>query len=152
MNLSVAMIKGFSLLEKHGLKDKGWKFQLDRSVRRFGVCMYGNKTISLSRRLVSLNKEEEVIDTILHEIAHALAGHEAGHGPIWKQKCIEIGARPVRCYNSKNVVTPTPKYVAICEDCKQEFHRNRKPCNSRFYYCKCQSSKPFGQVKKLIYI
>ena len=33
-------------------------------------------------------------DTILHEIAHAIAGVEAGHGPAWKAVAQRLGATP----------------------------------------------------------
>ena len=33
-------------------------------------------------------------DTILHEIAHAIAGANAGHGPVWKAVAKRIGAAP----------------------------------------------------------
>ena len=36
----------------------------------------------------------EVKDTILHEIAHALAVARAGHGPAWKTVARRIGATP----------------------------------------------------------
>ena len=56
-----------------------WSFQFDHSKVRFGKCNYTKKEISLSRHLVQLNSEAEVRDTILHEIAHALAPRGAGH-------------------------------------------------------------------------
>ena len=60
------------LMRHHNLLPT-WKFEFDRSKVRFGKCSYGSKTISLSRHLVELNADVEVRDTILHEIAHALA-------------------------------------------------------------------------------
>ena len=61
------------------------------------LCRYGTRTIELSVFLVDRNGPEEVRDTILHEIAHALVGPGHGHDAVWKRQCIEIGARPVRC-------------------------------------------------------
>ena len=60
------------LMRLHNLPPE-WSFKLDRSKVCFGKCYYSKKQISLSRYLVELNDEEEVRDTILHEIAHALA-------------------------------------------------------------------------------
>ena len=74
------------LLEKHSLAQLGWTFQWDSAKRRAGACKYSRKTITISRHYVALNLSErpdDVIDTILHEIAHALAGWSAGHGPKW---------------------------------------------------------------------
>jgi hypothetical protein len=36
-------------------------------------------------------KRSEILDTILHEIAHALVGHKEAHGPVWVAKAKEIG-------------------------------------------------------------
>lgn len=55
--------------------------------------------------MTQLNGEQEVRDTILHEIAHALAPR-AGHGPKWRAICRQIGAEPKRCYDEKAVVVP----------------------------------------------
>jgi hypothetical protein len=64
------------LLEKmveHGLVNLGWKVNWDDAKKRFGYCSVSKKVISLSRPLTEANPESEVLDTILHEIAHALA-------------------------------------------------------------------------------
>lgn len=95
----------------------GWKFRWDRSKKRFGCCHWNMKLITLSKELVELNEVGEVEDTILHEIAHALAGARHGHDKVWKQKCIEIGARPEMYYSTKIVTQPEPRYLLICNNC-----------------------------------
>ena len=110
----------FKMVE-HGLMDKGWKFQFDTAVRTFGYCHHGRKTVSLSKPLTELNDEQEVKDTILHEIAHALCPRGAGHGDLWKQKCREIGAKPERCFSRRTVVVPeVTKYKYECPGCKRQ--------------------------------
>ena len=50
-----------------------------------------------SCRSTSVRREhdpDEVRDTILHEIAHALVGPGHGHDAVWKAKCVEVGAKP----------------------------------------------------------
>jgi predicted SprT family Zn-dependent metalloprotease len=90
----------------------GYVFQWDRSKRRFGACYRGKSTISLSLDLTIRNSEEQVRDTILHEIAHALTpGHH--HDYTWKMACIRIGAKPERCYNS-TVIKADHVYEAKC--------------------------------------
>ena len=103
MNLYLAQRLAHELMKQHGLSD--WTFRFDRARRRFGSCQPRSKTLTLSRTLAFLNSETEVRDTILHEIAHALTPRD-GHGIQWKRKCIEIGARPERCYRAAKVVTP----------------------------------------------
>ena len=117
---------GLELMEKHGLTARGWKFQMDSAKRRFGVCKHRTKVISISVNLTRLNPEEQVTDTILHEIAHALVGPKQGHGPVWKAKAIEIGCKPERCYG-RDVVRPKGNYEAICGSCGYVFIRIKKP-------------------------
>ncbi|GEM_PF-1617042 len=85
-------------MDDHGLSD--WRLTWDRAVRRAGLTRFRQKTISLSVPLMRLFPPSEARDTILHEIAHALVGHAAGHGATWKAKAAEIGARPERCFDS----------------------------------------------------
>ncbi len=114
-------------LRAHGLYDKGWRFRYDAAKVRFGACRYGAKVISLSKHLAALNDEAACRDTLLHEIAHALAGKKAGHGPKWKAMCREVGARPVRCYGKGEVAQPPPRYWAVCPLCDQRLPYHRRP-------------------------
>ena len=123
MNLTHAKRMADDLMADHGLWS--WKFQFDNAKRRFGRCSHGRKLISLSAPLTAINDEDKVRDTILHEIAHALAGHHAGHGPIWQRKCIEIGAKPERCYDASDVNMVETKYVGTCPKCQRTFQRHR---------------------------
>ncbi len=50
--------------------------------------------IRISRARALDGRNEQVRDTVLHEIAHAIAGPEAGHGPLWKATARRIGATP----------------------------------------------------------
>jgi predicted SprT family Zn-dependent metalloprotease len=113
MNLATASAKAFELMQKHGLISKGWRFEFDRSKRRFGCCKYRLKKITLSASLTALNDEHHVIDTILHEIAHALTPG-AHHGPKWKAKAIEIGCNGERCYDGQVVNQPKGNWTGAC--------------------------------------
>lgn len=143
--LSEVQTTAMELMQKHGLIEKDWGFKFDNAGRRFGYCKYTTLTISLSEEMVLLNweeRKEEVIDTILHEIAHALVrvrfGRKdkygrpiKGHGSEWKAVCVEIGARPIRCYSPENVKIVQGKYIYKCPHCGKEFHyHKRKKCKS----------------------
>lgn len=78
---------------KHGLIEQGWTFRWNNRKRAYGTCFYFTKRIELSRFLFEAVDDDHVQDTILHEIAHALAGHTAGHGPKWKAIARELGAK-----------------------------------------------------------
>lgn len=112
------------LLDKYGLT--GWMFDFDSSVSRFGICKYSVKIISLSKKLVELNDEEIVRQVILHEIAHAMVGHKAGHGQLWKDVARSIGYKGERCYNSCEVNTPKGKYLSKCNNCGYERPAHRR--------------------------
>jgi SprT-like family len=95
MDLAEAEKLAKGLMQQHGLS--GWEFKWDRAKKRLGCCNYTRKRISLSAFQTRVRGEMEVKDTILHEIAHALLPPRSGHGKLWKAKCVEIGAKPVRC-------------------------------------------------------
>jgi len=116
----------------HGLTERGWSARFDDAVTRFGACSSTRKRISLSRRLSALNDEDEVVDTILHEIAHALAfeahGEDCNHDARWKAICRRIGARPAACYDEAQV-TPVPGAwnLVHCETAEVFRHYHRLP-------------------------
>lgn len=113
------------LMDQH--LDDSWTYRFGNAVRLFGVCSYSTKTITISRPLVELNDENQVRDTILHEIAHALAGKGTHHGYKWRAIAIQIGCNGRRCYGS-NVVKPKGKYLAQCNKCglSQEYTKKMK--------------------------
>ena len=127
MDQQDARVLALSLMRQHGLPVKGWSFNFDEAKKRFGVCKYKSKSIGLSRPLTLLNTEAEVRDTILHEIAHALAGHAAGHGPEWKKVAASIGAKPVRCFSTDKVNTVKGRYRYRCYGCGHTTNRHKRP-------------------------
>ena len=83
------------LMDQNGLAD--WSFGFNGAARKLGVCRYRQKQILLSRKHVVHGTPDQIADTILHEIAHALAGPKAGHGPTWKAIARRLGATPKSC-------------------------------------------------------
>jgi hypothetical protein len=115
MNLADAQTLLLEKMAGHGMVDLGWTMNWDEAGKRFGCCSVGKKVISLSRPLTEANPESEVVDTILHEIAHPLAdlehGEKCGHDERWKAVCRRIGARPEACYGDDEVVIPGARWV-----------------------------------------
>lgn len=68
-----------------------WSFEFDHAKRRAGLCNYTDKRISVSRYLAARYDDDEIHQVLLHEVAHAIAGSNAGHGPKWKAVCDELG-------------------------------------------------------------
>lgn len=118
------------LLQAHGLIR--YSFGFDRAVRRAGQCDYQNRRITLSRHFVNSTGIEQVQQVLLHEIAHALAGQEAGHGKAWKQVATDIGYRHEKL-DGTEVAKSTAKYVGVCPGA-HEHYRMRKP--TRVLSCK----------------
>lgn len=126
------------LLAIHGLTN--WKVEFDNAYRRAGVCSYGTRTISFSRRILRAVPLDESLDTVRHEVAHAIVGLGAGHGPVWKKKCVELGGKPNRCLdvsqldrtkvgyryegacpaNHKYYAARMPQGLHTCPKCRQE--------------------------------
>jgi predicted SprT family Zn-dependent metalloprotease len=134
------------LMKQFGLT--GWRFEFNRARRRAGVCHYPNVArpgrIGLSVHFVDRNSEAEIRDTILHEIAHALAGPLAGHGPAWQAICLRIGARPERCYG-EHIDMPKGRWQARCPNCQRDHHRHKRPRSLTGYHCrKCGPQR--GQI------
>lgn len=125
------------LMARHGLVD--WEFRFNRAKRRVGVCYFPQRgrpgRIELSIHFPDLNPDDEVRDTILHEIAHALVGPGHGHDAVWRAKCIEIGAKPRRCYDAAVVEMPTGRWHARCPSCNRDFHRHRRPRGLGNWFC-----------------
>ena len=59
--------------------DESWTFGFDNAKRRAGLCDYTQKRISVSRYLTARYDDDTNHQTLLHEVAHALAG--PGRGP-----------------------------------------------------------------------
>ena len=79
------------LLAYHGLAERGWVFRFDRAKKRAGCCHFHKKHISLSQSFCKVAPKQEVVNTLLHEIAHALVGPGHRHDQVWRKKAKEIG-------------------------------------------------------------
>lgn len=116
-----------------------WEFGFNRSRRRMGTCKFPCKNrpgrIELSIHYVLHRpQEEDIRDTLLHEIAHARAGPAAGHGPAWQAWCVRVGARPNKC--GAEGAMPLGRYRATCRKCGKLYHRHRRPKEGPRYYCR----------------
>jgi len=83
------------LMDQHGLA--GWRLVFDNAKTRAGVCHSDRKEIGLSRHLMGLYSPEQVTETVLHEIAHALVGPRHGHDRVWRTVARRIGCSGRRC-------------------------------------------------------
>ena len=93
-------------LKKHNLWALGWRTNFTKSMtfnhphgnncKNFiAYCDHSSKRLVFSIPHLNARSEAELLDTIKHEVAHALAGHEAGHGEDWIKACEITGAKPL---------------------------------------------------------
>ena len=125
MRLIEAENLALTLMNDHGI-GLTWSFAFDNAKRRCGLCQHHRRRITLSQHYVRLNDKAEVRDTILHEIAHALVGPGAGHGPRWQAQARRIGATPQRC--ASGVDMPEGNVEGVCGTrCTARRTRHRMP-------------------------
>jgi hypothetical protein len=86
-----------------GIRDWTWELgawtvkRSARMKRKMGCCDWRRRQIRLADYLFKPENAEALEDTFLHEVAHLLAGHREGHGPLWKQWAVRLGANPSPC-------------------------------------------------------
>lgn len=74
---------------------EGWRYGGElRAAHTLGRTYYRDKKIRLSKHLLEQAEEKDILDTILHEVAHVIAGPGAKHGPVWKAHATRLGATP----------------------------------------------------------
>jgi predicted SprT family Zn-dependent metalloprotease len=116
-----------------------WSFAFDSAKTRAGLCSFSNKRISVSRHLAARYEDDEIHQVLLHEVAHALAGHRAGHGPIWRRVAKELGYEGKRLHDGSANAKELAPWLGTCPG-GHVHHRYRRPtrplacglCSRRF--------------------
>lgn len=123
----------------------GWRFEFDNAKQRAGACHWKRldrydrhspvlpDKITLSRHLMALWEEKDVTETILHEIAHALAGHEENHGPRFRAIARSLGIRGDRCF-SASLPDVEPALIGTCP-VGHTTKRHKRPKGGRLISC-----------------
>jgi len=103
-----------NFLKKSNMNDtdaEAWTFSIESShdVKKatkcsglvYGYCSYREKKIVLNVDHVLLSSYAGIVDTLLHECAHAVAGElykEYGHGKMWRKVSTLFGSNPRATY------------------------------------------------------
>lgn len=90
-----------------------WTFAFDSAKRRAGLCDYAHKRISVSRYLAARYDDDTNHQTLLHEVAHALAGPTAGHGPRWKAIARDLGYVGGTTHDGETATELAP-WIGVC--------------------------------------
>ncbi|NOX50350.1 MAG: transcription elongation protein SprT [Gammaproteobacteria bacterium] len=133
----------YTQLSKHRLAD--WQVRLDHAKQRCGLCNYSAQIISLSRHFIEANDEVEILNTILHEIAHALVGPGHAHGVKWQKVAARIGARTAPTAGESTVM-PQPGWGLHCRDCSSLVAMRFRRCLD-LSRVRCRQCNPQGGVQ-----
>jgi predicted SprT family Zn-dependent metalloprotease len=128
---------GVALIALH-LDPNEWSFGFDNAKKRAGQCNFGTKRITVSRYLTATAEDDDIHQVLLHEVAHAMAGSKAGHGPQWKSTAARIGYIGTRLYPS-SIANDLAPWVGTCP-AGHKHYRHRRPaqimacgtCSRRF--------------------
>ena len=117
--------------------DTSWTFAFDAAKTRAGLCNYIQKRITVSRHLAARFADDEIHQVLLHEVAHALAGSRAGHGPRWRAVASELGYVGDRLHDGA-IASELAPWVGCCAGGHLHY-RYRRP--ARVLACgKCSRS------------
>lgn len=111
----------FEQMEKHGLVARGWRGGFHRAKNKSGSCHYTEMVISLGETFVESNTPERVLQTIMHEIAHALVGAHHKHDSVWAAKSRELGGTTY----AQNACATVYKWLGRCPNCLAEIGCHR---------------------------
>jgi predicted SprT family Zn-dependent metalloprotease len=102
-----------------------WTFAFDNAKTRAGQCDFQRRRITVSRHLAGRFSDTDVDQVMLHEIAHALAGARAGHGPRWRSIARELGYTGARLHDGP-IASDLAPWVGHCPAGHEHF-RYRRP-------------------------
>lgn len=103
-----------------------YRFKWGKGKNLAGYCNYTKRIISVSKAMVKINSYEEMLLTMVHEIAHALTEGNH-HNKVWQQKCVEIGGDGQKYYDASRKIQPK-KWVLIEKETRKSigFKRFRR--------------------------
>jgi len=107
------------------LPDGSWTFAFDNAKTRAGQCDFARRRITVSRHLAVRFTPEDVEQVLLHEIAHALSGPRAGHGPTWRRTAEGLGYTGSRLHDGP-IASELAPWVGTCPAGHEHF-RYRTP-------------------------
>ncbi|MCU1529206.1 MAG: hypothetical protein JWP75_2969 [Frondihabitans sp.] len=113
-----------SLIALH-LDPTVWSFGFDHAKTRAGLCNYTSHRITVSRHLAERYDDDEIHQVLLHEVAHAIAGSRAGHGPRWRTIAGDLGYVGDRLHDGA-IASELAPWVGRCP-AGHEHYRYRTP-------------------------
>ena len=142
-SLDDAQELALELMAKYGLSS--WGFGFNKRKRTLGLCIFPDEKqqgrIEISEAVARLNSIDVVRQIIVHELAHALAGRAAGHGPVWQALCRALGGKPESRCSTDRVTLPEGRWRFRCPGCEKRGSLCRRPRPGLDYRCRlCKTS------------
>ena len=120
--------------KKYNMYGMGWNFDFNNLKSSFGICRSRYRRVELSKWMMdnTNNTMEFWLDTMLHEIAHAIDYEIRGtsdHSWKWKQVARAVGCNAERTghadYDQENI---TSRYTLTCKSCgtKRPSHKIKR--------------------------
>lgn len=135
-----------ALKKQHGLK--AWELVFDNAKRRMGVCRQRKKLIGISIHFMEdpATTRQQVKNTLLHEIAHALVGNEHHHDAVWKAKAISIGCDGHRCGRWEQTNIEKPFQLRCEKGCWSVARLRKAPLSGKCRCKKCGAGLEYAQI------
>lgn len=137
-------------------KLSAWTLEFSNTKHR-GDCNYNKQRIRLSRPFVEANSPERVLQTVLHEIAHALTWinnrHAKPHGIEWQTIAKQIGHTGERCIPAESYTTGRAKtlYTGHCPNCNREVKKYRRREIACGKCCRAYNGGKFTKRFKIVW-
>jgi predicted SprT family Zn-dependent metalloprotease len=116
------------MLAENGLT--GWTLRFGTARTQAGLCSYAKRQITLSKVLMAAGHYDSTMDTIAHEVAHAIVGSKHGHDRVWQMKHRELGGNGKRCLEATEIVNHDllqGAYEGTCPRCARKIYMHRMP-------------------------
>jgi hypothetical protein len=123
-DLERVRLRAEALMHAH-LDTRTWVFAFDNAKTRAGQCDFARRRITVSRYLAAKFSDDDVDQVLLHEIAHALSGARAGHGPVWRRTARALGYTGSRLHDGP-IASELAPWVGLCPAGHEHF-RYRRP-------------------------
>jgi predicted SprT family Zn-dependent metalloprotease len=142
MHLIEMQWQALFLMEKYGLRPgewDGWSLKWDRRTHQAGYCNWDKQEISFSASVFAASSEDQCLDTILHEIAHALEpGHRGNiHTAAWRTQFILMGGSGEVTYDESDLLEPPAgaRWEGVCPQ-GHTIYRVCAPRRGQTYQCR----------------
>lgn len=113
-----------ALIRDH-LDPSVWTFGFDNAKTRAGQCDFARRRITVSRHLAERFTDDDIDQVLLHEVAHALVGARAGHGPGWRRTAAALGYTGSRLHDGP-IASELAPWIGVCPS-GHEHYRYRTP-------------------------